>query len=157
MIFALGIRFVGEQTAKALADHYTTLQGFLEADEVSLLQIPDIGPKVASSLLHWLSQKKLRNEALSLLKLGVDFEKKSHRATAGKLLGQSFLVTGTLPLKRDEAQTIIESHGGKILSGVSAKLNYLIAGSDPGSKLEKAEKLGVKVIAWEDLQKMIES
>ena len=156
LIFALGIRFVGEQTAKSLADHYTNLQSFLQADETSLLQIPDIGPKVATSILHWLSQKKLAREAEALLKLGIEFEKKSHRAATGKLSGLSFVVTGTLSLKRDEAQTIIESHGGKILSGVSAKLDYLIAGSDPGSKLEKAEKLGVKVIAWEDLQKMIE-
>jgi DNA ligase (NAD+) len=155
LIFALGIRFVGEQTAKALADHFGTLQKFLAADEKSLLEVPDIGPKVASSILAWLSHKKLVKEALSLIDLGVEFEKPT-RKEGGRLAGMSFLVTGTLPVKRDEAHEMIESNGGKILSSVSSKLNFLIVGDDPGSKLDKAEKLGVKVIDWNEFQRMIQ-
>jgi DNA ligase (NAD+) len=86
--------------------------------------------------------------------LGVQIQK-SQRNTEGSLTGMSFLITGTLPVKREFAKDFIESHGGKFLSGVSSKLNYLVVGEDPGSKLEKAEKLGVKIITWEDLQKII--
>ncbi len=154
-IFALGIRFVGEQTAKAIADHFGSLEKFLAATESDLLQIPDIGPKVASSLLLWLGQDRLVNEARLLLDLGIVFEK-STRVEGGKLAGLSFLVTGTLPIKRDEAQGIIEANGGKLLSAVSSKLSFLVVGEEPGSKLEKAEKLGVKVIGWDQLQKMLE-
>lgn len=154
-IFAFGIRFVGEQTAKLLADHFLTLENFLGATNESLLQVPEIGPKVADSILKWLSNKALTKEAKELVKLGIVFEK-SQRSLSGPLSGMSFVITGTLPLKRNEAQEIIEKNGGKILSSVSSKLNYLIVGDDPGSKAEKAQTLGVKIIAWDDLLKMLD-
>lgn len=154
LVFALGIRFVGEQTAKALADHFGSLERFLKATEADLLAIPDVGPKVASSILVWLSQDRLVAEARALPTLGVEFAGPV-RAEGGKLSGLSFLVTGTLPVKRDEAHQLIESHGGKLLSGVSSKLSYLVVGEDPGSKVAKAEKLGVKIIDWDGLQSMI--
>lgn len=155
LIFALGIRFVGEQTAKALADHFGTLEKFLDASESDLLSIPDIGPKVALSIQQWLTQKKLVKEAQALLDLGVEFEKLK-RVEGGKLSGSSFLVTGTLPVKRDEAHALIEANGGKLLSSVSAKLSYLVVGEEAGSKLEKAQRLGVTIIDWDQLQKMID-
>ena len=154
-IYALGIRFVGEQTAKALADHFLTVDRFLAASEAELLEIPDVGPKVASSILNWISQKSLVQEIHKLLKAGVEISAPS-RTKDGVLTGKSFLITGTLSVKRDEAKDLIEQNGGKILSAVSSKLNFLVVGEDPGSKLVKAESLGVAILSWENLQKMIE-
>ena len=152
-IFALGIRYVGEQTAKHLADHFGSIDKFLEATEEELLVVPEIGPKVARAILAWTSNKDLINEVHSLQKLGVEIQK-PQRAQEGALSGLSFLITGTLPVKRDEAKEFIEQNGGKILGSVSSKLNYLVVGDDPGSKLEKAQSLGVQILSWEDLQKM---
>jgi DNA ligase (NAD+) len=153
-IFALGIRFVGEQTAKHVADHFVTVENFLEAKEEDLLTVPEIGPKVARAILAWLSDPKLVREVKDMITLGVSFQKPK-RATSGALSGKSFLITGTLPVKRDDAKDFIEKNGGKILGSVSSKLNFLVVGDDPGSKLEKAEGLGVAVISWEELQGMV--
>lgn len=152
-IYSLGIRFVGEQTAKLLADHFVTIDQFLKTSKAELEKIPEIGPKVSESILESLKNQTFIKEVAQLLKF-VDFEKSSRSAT-GPLSGKSFLVTGTLPVKRDEAHQIIEKNGGKLLSGVSSKLNYLIAGDDPGSKIEKARALEVKIISWDELLKMI--
>ncbi|WP_413576452.1 NAD-dependent DNA ligase LigA [Bdellovibrio sp. HCB290] len=153
-IFALGIRFVGEQTAKLLADHFVNIENFLNASEEELLQVPEIGPKVATSIREWTSNKKLVKEVHEMLKLGVEITNPV-RATEGALSGMSFLITGTLSVKRDDAKDVIEKNGGKILSSVSSKLSYLVVGDDPGSKVDKAQSLGVKIISWEDLQKML--
>lgn len=152
-IFALGIRFVGEQTAKHLADHFGTAEKFLTATEESLLEVPEIGPKVARAILEWIANPELASEVRALISLGVEIEP-PQRASSGKLLGKSFLITGSLDVKRDEAKEFIEKNGGKILGSVSSKLNYLVAGTDPGSKLEKAEGLGVEIISWDQLKKM---
>jgi DNA ligase (NAD+) len=153
-IFALGIRFVGEQTAKLLADHFVNIENFLVAPEEELLLVPEIGPKVATSIREWTSNKKLVKEVHEMLKLGVEITNPV-RSTEGALSGMSFLITGTLPVKRDDAKDVIEKNGGKILSSVSSKLSYLVVGDDPGSKVDKATTLGVKIISWEDLQKML--
>lgn len=153
-IFALGIRFVGEQTAKLLADHFVQINSFLNASEEELLQVPEIGPKVAKSILNWTSNKALIKEVHELQHLGVTIVNPI-RATEGALSGMSFLITGTLPVKRDDAKDFIEKNGGKILSSVSSKLSYLVVGDDPGSKVEKAQGLGVKIISWDELQGLI--
>ena len=154
LIYALGIRFVGEQTAKALSDHFVTVESFLQASEEELLTIPDIGPKVAKSIVEWLARKPLIKEVQNLTHLGLQIEGPV-RKTSGPLSGKSFLITGTLPVKRDDAKDFIESNGGKILASVSSKLSFLVVGDDPGSKLEKAQSLGVAVISWDDLQRMV--
>ena len=153
-IYAFGIRFVGEQTAKLLADHFINLERFLEATNETLIEVPEIGPKVAESILKWLSNKAIIKDAHELVKLGITFET-SKRSTTGPLSGSSFVITGTLPVKRDEAQAVIEKNGGKILSSVSSKLSYLVVGDDPGSKVDKAQSLGVKIISWDELQKLL--
>lgn len=150
LIFALGIRFVGEQTAKSLADHFLTIENFLNANLEELMQVPDIGPKVAESILGWLKNKKAVKDVSSLLDLGLEIER-AKRNSVGLLSGKSFLITGTLPVKRDEAKDLIEENGGKVLSSVSSKLDFLVVGDDPGSKLEKAQSLGVHVINWDDV------
>lgn len=154
LIFAFGIRFVGEQTAKHLADHFLTVEKFLSASEEELLQVPEIGPKVAKSISEWTHNPLLVDEVHALLKLGITLAQ-PQRAQEGALSGKSFLITGTLPVKRDDAKDFIEKNGGKILSSVSSKLNFLVVGDDPGSKVEKAQSLGVKIISWDELQKMI--
>jgi DNA ligase (NAD+) len=153
-IYAFGIRFVGEQTAKLIADHFISLDRFLSASKEELLLVPEIGEKVADSIGKWLSNKTIIKEAQDLVRLGVTFEV-SKRSATGALSGHSFVVTGTLPVKRDEAHELIEKNGGKILSSVSSKLSYLVVGDDPGSKVEKAQSLGVKIISWDEVLKMI--
>ncbi len=153
-IFALGIRFVGEQTAKHLAEHFLTIEKFIKASEEELLVVPEIGPKVAKAIISWTTNKELVKEIHDMQKLGVRISNPV-RSQEGKLSGMSFLITGTLPVKRDDAKDLIEKNGGKILGSVSSKLNYLVVGEDPGSKVEKAQTLGVQIISWEDLQKML--
>lgn len=152
-IYSLGIRFVGEQTAKLLAEHFLTVDAFLEASQPELETIPEIGPKVSTSILNSLHSKRFVAEVHELVKF-IEFEKIT-RNKVGPLSGSSFLVTGTLPVKRDEAHQLIEKNGGKLLSGVSSKLSYLVVGDDPGSKVEKAQALEVKIISWDELLKMI--
>ncbi len=155
MLFAFGIRFVGEQTAKHLASHYQNLENFLNADSGELVKISEIGPKVADAIMSWLEDSSNRNEAKRLLKLGVNINHSSLKRKTGLLTGKTFLITGTLPVKRDEAKAIVEENGGTLMSSVSAKLNYLIVGEEPGSKLEKAQNLGVTVLSWKNLLALI--
>lgn len=154
LIFAMGIRFVGEQTAKLLADQFLTMERFMKATQEELLTVPEIGPKVADSIIAWSQNPRIQKEVKKLMSVDLQLEAPK-RAASGKLSGLSFVITGTLPIKRDEAKDIIEQNGGKILSGVSSKLNYLVVGDDPGSKVDKAQSLGVEVIDWETLLKMI--
>ena len=152
-IYALGVRFVGEQTAKLLADHFINIESFLKATKEELESIPEIGPKVSVSILKSLDNKVFVKEVSELTKF-IEIEK-AKRSAAGPLSGKSFLVSGTLPITRDQAQEIIENNGGKLLSGVSSKLNYLVVGENPGSKVDKAQSLEVKIISWDELLKML--
>lgn len=154
LIFALGIRFVGETTAKHLADHFLTIEKFLTATEEDLVNVPEIGPKVARSILQWTANDELVEDVREMIRLGVKITNPV-RSQEGKLSGKSFLITGTLPVKRDDAKDIIEKNGGKILGSVSSKLSYLVVGDDPGSKVDKAQSLGVAIISWDDLQNML--
>ncbi len=152
-IYALGIRYVGEQTAKLIADHYGHIEKFLKTDKEELEKVPEIGPKVSAAVLLFISEKRWQKEVESLLKAGITFEKPK-RSHEGPLLGLSFLITGTLTVKREEAHQFVEENGGKLLSSVSSKLSYLVVGDDPGTKIAKAESLGVKMISWEELKKL---
>jgi DNA ligase (NAD+) len=154
LLHGLGIRYIGEATAKNLADHFGILDQFLQASYEELLVVPEIGAKVAQAILAWRERKDIKLEILNLKSCGFEFEQ-PRRNLSGSLMGKSFVITGTLPVKRDEAKDLIEKNGGKVLSSVSAKLNYLIAGDDPGSKIEKAEKLGVTVLSWDELLRML--
>ena len=158
LIFGLGIRFVGETTAKTLAQtvhHLLDLKKFSLED---LLNLEDIGPKVAGSILHFFSNEDNIGMLQKLESIGLQLknEKKEH-ATGGNLEGLSFLFTGTLPtLKRTDAEEMVEKNGGKIVGSVSSKLNYLVVGEDAGSKLEKAKKINtVKIISEAEFLKML--
>lgn len=153
LIYALGIRFIGEQTAKDLANHYKTLNDLLKTTEEELLKIEGIGPKVASTLTAELKNKDFVKE-VKLLEKEL-FLEAAPKPESTKLVGKTFLITGTLPVKRDEAKDIIEKNGGKIVSSVSKNLDYLVVGDDPGSKLEKANSLGIKILSWSDLENLL--
>lgn len=158
LLFGLGIRYVGETTAKNLAREVTHLNELNNKTEEELLDIEDIGSKVAQSILDFFEHEgniALLNE---LEALGLQFEnQQKSESTSGELAGKTFLFTGTLPtLKRKEAEEMAEAKGGKILSGVSTKLDYLIAGEKAGSKLEKAKKLGsVHIISEEEFMELV--
>jgi len=158
LLYALGIRFVGETTAKTLArsvSHLLDLKNFSLED---LQNLEDVGPKVAGSIHHFFSNDSNIEMLEQLEKIGLQLnnEKKEENAE-GNLNGQTFLFTGTLPtLKRSDAEAMAEANGGQLLSGVSTKLNYLVVGEDAGSKLEKAKKINsVKIISEAEFLKLI--
>lgn len=158
LIFGLGIRFVGETTAKVLAQKVNHLLDLKNFTQEQLQQLEDIGPKVAGSIVHFFSNASNIEMLQELEALGIQMQNRNKElSSGGSLAGQTFLFTGTLPtLKRSEAEELAEAQGGKIVSGVSAKLNYLVVGADAGSKLEKAKKLNtVKIISEEEFLKMV--
>ena len=147
-IYALGIRFVGETTAKTIASKINHILDLTRITEEQLLAFEDIGVKVASSIVQFFRDPIQLHMIESLIQLGLNVEQTNHQSTDGALTGLNFLFTGTLiQLKRSDAEEIVEAKGGHILSGVSSKLNYLIVGEDAGSKLEKAKKIAsIKII-----------
>lgn len=158
LLFALGIRFVGETTAKVLAQKVSHLLDLKNLSLEELQTLEDIGPKVAGSIVHFFSSEDNINMLKELEWLGIKMNNsKKQMHDGGALEGVTFLFTGTLPtLKRSEAEAMAEAKGGKILSGVSAKLNYLVVGEDAGSKLDKAKKLNtVNIISEAEFLKMI--
>lgn len=159
LIYALGIRFVGETTARTLANAVDHLLDFQSFSEEQLQQLEDVGTKVAGSIRQFFSNSDNIKMLHALEKLGLTLrnEKKDTHST-GNLTGKTFLFTGTLSkLKRSEAEEMVRANGGQILSGVSAKLNYLVAGEEAGSKLEKAKKIpSIHVINEQDFIKLLE-
>lgn len=153
LIYAMGIRFVGEQTAKSLARHFHSLETLLNTNEEELLSIDDIGPKVSKSIITALESKEFQKEIKTLVKLGVELKaEKQTQKTGWK--GLTFVITGTLPLGRDEVKAFIEEQGGKVTGSVSKKTSYVVAGEEAGSKLEKARELNVPVLSWDELQNL---
>jgi DNA ligase (NAD+) len=152
LIFALGIRHVGETTAKTLAKYFGTPQEFLDAKEQALLEIPDIGEKMAHVISESFKAGYVKDEISELLKCGVVVESAKLAATSGVLGGKKYVITGTLPMGRDEIKDLIEANGGVVLSGVSKKTDFLLAGEEAGSKLQKAADLGVAILNWDQFQ-----
>jgi len=157
-IFALGIRNVGEATARDLASHFGQLDALLAADGEALQQVADVGPVVAASLLAFFNESHNRDIINRLLAAGVAWpESESADKGLQVFAGRTLVLTGTLPtLKRDDAKARIEAAGGKVAGSVSKKTDYVVAGEEAGSKLEKAIELGVSVIDEAELLKMLE-
>jgi DNA ligase (NAD+) len=148
----LGIPFVGERTAQILAETFGSLDAIAEADEEMLQQAEEVGPKVSESILQFFHEPRNRELVERLRKAGLTFEHAMRKKTGGALAGKTFVITGTLPnLAREEAKARIESAGGKVTGSVSKKTDYVLAGADPGSKLDKANQLGVPVIGEPEL------
>lgn len=147
-LFGLGIRHVGEATAKELARHFGKLDAVMEATEEQLLEVSDVGPIVAKSIRTFFDQPHNREVVEQLRACGVHWTEGEPAARAPQpLSGKTFVITGTLPtLSRDEAKDLVEAAGGKVAGSVSKKTDYVVAGTEAGSKLTKAQELGVAVI-----------
>ncbi|MDP1522824.1 MAG: NAD-dependent DNA ligase LigA [Methylotenera sp.] len=147
-IYALGMRNVGEATAKDLAKHFGNLSALMQASIDELLTVNDVGPVVAESISNFFSEAHNQAVISQLLASGIAWPESEGRQTAsGHLIGKTFVLTGTLPtLSRDSAKELIEAAGGKVSGSVSKKTDYVIAGSDAGSKLDKAQELGLIVL-----------
>lgn len=155
LLFGLGIRFVGERTALALAEEFGSIDRLMAATREELEQIHDVGPRVSASICEFFSEPHNRElvERLRAVGLTMTGEK---RARSSQLAGLTFVLTGTLPsLTRDEARAKIESAGGLVTGSVSKKTSYVVAGAEAGSKLEKAQLLGVKVLNEAELLEML--
>jgi DNA ligase (NAD+) len=156
LIFGLGIRHVGERTAKTLANHFGSLDRVMEASVEELENVHEIGPEVAKSVHHYFSDKQSRKEVEDLLPfLKIKAPAKS-AGGGGLFAGKTFVLTGTLPsLGRSDATRMIEEHGGRVSSSVSKKTHFVVAGEEAGSKLDKARELGVPVIDEAELLKLL--
>jgi DNA ligase (NAD+) len=147
-IYALGIRNVGESTSKDLAKHFGNLQALMLASQADLLLVNDVGPVVAESIINFFIEPHNQEVIAALLSAGINWpETDGSQAASGHLVGKTFVLTGTLPnLSRDEAKEKIESLGGKVSGSVSKKTDYVVAGSEAGSKLDKAQDLGITIL-----------
>ncbi len=157
VIYGLGIRFVGERTAQFLAEHFGALDALVTASEEELQQVEEVGPRIAKSIVEFFAEPKNRELVDELRAAGLTLRgKKKERGT--KLAGQTFVLTGTLAnYSRDEAKKMIEDAGGKVTGSVSKKTDFVVAGADAGSKLDKAKELGVKVIDEKGIQALLTS
>lgn len=154
-IYALGIREVGEVTAQALASHFGDMDPIMTADEAALVAVPDVGPIVAKHLAAYFADPAHRELIAELRSVGVHWPAVQTAAKSGPFLDRTFVITGTLPdMSRDQAKAWIESLGGRVTGSVSKNTDFLLAGEAAGSKLTKAEKLGVTVLDLEAAQRL---
>lgn len=156
-IYALGIRHVGEATARVLAKHFNHWQAFYHADREALMQVEDIGEIVAQSIVDWLAEAHNQKViALLLENINIDDETEKPATQSLALSGETVVLTGTLPsLGREQAETLIRMHGGKVSSSVSKKTTLILAGDNAGSKLEKAQTLGIRIIDEAQFKKLV--
>jgi DNA ligase (NAD+) len=157
VLLGLGIRFVGERTAQLLAQDFGTIEALMDASEEELTKVNEVGPKVAEGVREFFAEQKNRDLVRQLAAHGVVMTAEK-RVTTSTLEGLTFVLTGTLPtLTRESAKELIESAGGKVSGSVSKKTSYVVAGEEAGSKLEKAQSLGVAVLDEDGLRGLLES
>ena len=158
LIYALGIRHVGEHLAQVLAKHFPSIERLSQATEAELMNIPEIGPQVAASIVSFFKEKGNLRVIKRLRAAGVKMKEVAERVVApSRIAGQSFVFTGELQhFTRDEAERLVESLGGRASSSVSKKTDYVVIGENPGSKLDKAKELGIKIITEEEFRKLVE-
>jgi DNA ligase (NAD+) len=155
VIYGLGIRFVGERTAQFLAEHFGSLDAIMNASAEELEEVNEVGPRIAESIVEFFADEHNRKLVSDLRKAGLTFTgQKKEKGT--KLAGKTFVLTGTLECHtRDEAKKMVEDAGGRVSGSVSKKTDYVVAGSDAGSKLDKARELGVSVIGEKELEGLV--
>jgi DNA ligase (NAD+) len=154
-IFGLGIRHVGESTAKDLAKHFGGIHVLMDAPMDELLMVNDVGPVVADSIVSFMSEPHNREVIEQLLVSGIEFQNEE-RITTVDLSGKTFVLTGTLPtLSRDQAKELLEAAGAKVAGSVSQKTSFVVAGSEAGSKLDKATELGIPILDEVALLKLL--
>jgi DNA ligase (NAD+) len=156
LIYALGIQFVGERTGQLLAEHFSSLEELAAAKEEQLEEVPEVGPKVAASIVEFFSEAANRQLIKKLNKVGVHPTAEKRVVKSQKLAGKSFVFTGGLANRsREEAGEIVQQHGGKVSGSVSKKTDYVVVGTDPGSKYEKAKELGVTILTESEFEKLL--
>jgi DNA ligase (NAD+) len=161
-IYALGIRNVGETTAKDLARYFGNLEQLMAADAESLQQVPDVGPVVAQSIADFFAERHNREVIEQLRAAGVQWQEgngaQQANLSSGRISGRTFVLTGALPdLTREEAKERIEAAGGKVTGSVSKKTDYVVAGTDPGSKYDKAVELGIAILDEAGLLQLLQN
>jgi DNA ligase (NAD+) len=156
LIYALGIQFVGERTAQLLAEHFSSLEELAEAKEEELEEVPEVGPKVAASIVEFFSEPANRQIIKKLRKAGVHPTAEKRVVKSQKLAGKSFVFTGGLANRsREEAGELVVQNGGKVSGSVSKKTDYVVVGTDPGSKYDKAKELGVTILSEAEFEKLL--
>jgi DNA ligase (NAD+) len=154
VIYGLGIRFVGERTAEFLAEHMGSMDALMNASEEELQQVNEVGPRIAASIAEFFQEPRNRELVERLRKAGLTFTgTKKERGT--KLAAKMFVLTGTLTRPRDQVKKMIEDAGGRVSGSVSKKTDYVVAGADAGSKLDKAKELGINVIGEKELEGLL--
>jgi DNA ligase (NAD+) len=155
VIYALGIQFVGERTGQLLAEHFSSLEELAAAKDSQLEEVPEVGPKVAASIAEFFSEPANRQIIKKLEKWGVRPTAEKVVVKSNKLAGKTFVFTGGLANRsREEAGEIVKQNGGKVISSVSKKTDYVVVGSDPGSKYDKAKELGVTILDEAEFEKL---
>ena len=155
LIYALGIRFVGERTGQLLAENFSTLEELAGASEEKLVEVPEVGPKVAAAIAEFFSEPANRQLVKKLNKGGLRPAAEKRVVKSDKLTGKSFVFTGGLEHRsREEAGEIVKQHGGSVASSVSKKTSYVVVGAEPGSKYEKAKELGVTILNEAEFEKL---
>jgi DNA ligase (NAD+) len=156
-LFGLGIRHVGEATAKDLARHLGSMDRIMDASVEELAQVPDVGPVVAASIHTFFAQPHNREVVEQLRACGIAWEEGEAQVASGPLVGKTVVLTGTLPtLSRDQAKDLLEAAGAKVAGSVSKKTDFVVAGTDAGSKLTKAQELGINILDESGLMSMLE-
>ncbi len=156
LIYALGIRFVGERTGQLLAEHFSSLEELAAATEEQLVAVNEVGPKVAAAIVEFFSEPANRQLIKKLHKAGVHPTAEKREVKSQKLAGKSFVFTGGLANRsREEAGELVQQHGGKVSGSVSKKTDYVVVGTDPGSKYDKAKELGVPILTESEFEKLL--
>jgi len=156
LIYALGIQFVGERTGQLLAEHFASVDDLAKASAEELENVPEVGPKVAASITEFFSEAANRNVLKNLSKAGVRPKAQKREVKSNKLEGKSFVFTGGLANRsREEAGALVVEHGGKVGSSVSKKTDYVVVGSDPGSKYDRAKEFGVAILDERGFEELV--
>jgi DNA ligase (NAD+) len=157
LIYALGIRFVGERTGQLLAEHFASITAVAEATEEQLTEVTEVGPVVAASVAEFFSERANRRVIERLRAAGVDPRHERAQPRSTRLAGLTFVFTGTLPRRsREEAGAEVMANGGKVSSSVSKKTSYVVVGADPGSKYDQAQSLGVAILDEDQFDQLLE-
>ncbi len=156
LIYALGIRFVGERTGQLLAEHFGSLDALKDATEEQLIEVPEVGPKVAASIGEFFSESANKKLVKRLVEAGLNVKEERKAPKDTRLAGKTFVFTGELSkYSREQAGELVTSHGGKVTSSVSKKTDYVVVGSEPGSKYDKAKSLGVAILDEAAFEKLL--
>ena len=158
LIYALGISFVGERTGELLAGHFSSLEELAAATQEQLEEVGEVGPKVGAAIVEFFSEPANMQLIKKLRKAGVHPTMEKREMKSDKFAGKSFVFTGGLANRsREEAAEIVKQHGGTISGSVSKKTSYVVVGTDPGSKHDKAKSLGVPILTEKEFEKLLSS